>query len=103
MRLRMVDLQAPGLRRERRGRGFRYLDTADAPLTDPAQQERVRALAIPPAWTDVWIYPWPNGQVQALGTDTARRRHYLYHEEFRARQELAKPARSGPGTGLVEQ
>lgn len=90
MRLRMVDLQAPGLRRERRGRGFRYLDTAGAPLTDPAQLERVRALAIPPAWTDVWICPWPNGHVQALGTDTARRRQYLYHEEFRAQQELAK-------------
>ncbi|MFJ6700564.1 DNA topoisomerase IB [Streptomyces sp. NPDC091272] len=90
MRLRTVDPNAPGLRRERRGRGFRYLDTAGAPLTDASHLERVRALAIPPAWTDVWISPWPNGHLQALGTDAAQRRQYLYHAEFRARQERAK-------------
>ncbi|WEH35093.1 DNA topoisomerase IB [Streptomyces sp. AM 4-1-1] len=90
MRLRTADPQAPGLRRERRGRGFRYLDTAGDPLTDPCHLERVRALTIPPAWTDVWICPWPNGHLQALGTDAAHRRQYLYHEEFRARQEHAK-------------
>ncbi|MFJ3439207.1 DNA topoisomerase IB [Streptomyces cyaneofuscatus] len=90
MRLRMADPHAPGLRRERWGRGFRYLDTAGQPLTDPSRLEQVRALAIPPAWTDVWICPWPNGHVQALGTDAAHRRQYLYHEEFRVRQERAK-------------
>ncbi|MFJ4878560.1 DNA topoisomerase IB [Streptomyces sp. NPDC088745] len=90
MRLRTSDTHAPGWRRVRHGRGFRYLDATGAPLTDPAHKERIQALAIPPAWQDVWICPWPNGHVQALGTDAAGRRQYLYHPEFRARQEQSK-------------
>ncbi|MFH9468930.1 DNA topoisomerase IB [Streptomyces clavifer] len=90
MRLRTADPNAPGLRRKRCGRGFRYLDTAGRPLTDSSQLDRVRALAIPPAWTDVWVCPWPNGHLQATGTDAANRRQYLYHDEFRTQQDRAK-------------
>ncbi|MFF1508663.1 DNA topoisomerase IB [Streptomyces sp. NPDC058326] len=89
MRLRTSDASRPGWRRVRHGRGFRYLDAQNRPLP-AADRARVRALAIPPAWRDVWICPWPNGHVQAVGTDDAGRRQYLYHEEFRARQERAK-------------
>ena len=52
--------------------------------------ERIRHLAIPPAWTDVWICPWPNGHIQALGTDAAGRRQYLYHEAWQAQRSLQK-------------
>ncbi|MEV5596571.1 DNA topoisomerase IB [Streptomyces sp. NPDC052496] len=80
----------PGFSRRRHGRGFRYLDAAGQPLRDPAELARIRALVIPPAWQDVWICDRPNGHLQAVGTDTAGRRQYLYHPQFRAEQELAK-------------
>ncbi|MFF6772951.1 DNA topoisomerase IB [Streptomyces sp. NPDC012637] len=89
MRLRTSEPSRPGWQRVRHGRGFRYLDENGRPLPE-ADRERARALVIPPAWQDVWICPWPNGHLQAVGTDAAGRRQYLYHEEFRARQELAK-------------
>ncbi|WP_418960798.1 DNA topoisomerase IB [Streptomyces tritici] len=89
MRLRTSDPERPGWQRVRHGRGFRYLDEAGWPLP-AADRARVRALVIPPAWRDVWICPWPNGHLQAVGTDAAGRRQYLYHEEYRARQERAK-------------
>ncbi|MFD7455733.1 MULTISPECIES: DNA topoisomerase IB [unclassified Streptomyces] len=90
MRLRCSSWDHPGLTRVRHGRGFRYLDQHGDPLTDPGQLARVRALTIPPAWREVWICPWPDGHLQAVGTDDAGRRQYLYHAEFRARQEQAK-------------
>ncbi|MER6455900.1 DNA topoisomerase IB [Streptomyces sp900105245] len=90
MRLRTSSYDGPGFRRVRCGRGFRYADTTGEPLTDAGQLARVRALTIPPAWRDVWICPWPNGHLQAVGTDAAGRRQYLYHEQFRAEQEKAK-------------
>ncbi|MFJ8691718.1 DNA topoisomerase IB [Streptomyces roseolilacinus] len=80
----------PGHRRVRHGRGFRYLDPQGQPLRDPAELARIRALVIPPAWEDVWICARPNGHLQAVGTDTAGRRQYLYHPRFRAEQEQAK-------------
>lgn len=73
----------------RHGRGFRYLDTAGNPLS-ATDRERVRALVIPPAWQDVWICPWPNGHIQAVGTDDAGRHQYLYHPAFREQQDAAK-------------
>ncbi|MER7759649.1 DNA topoisomerase IB [Streptomyces sp. NPDC097619] len=88
-RLRTSDPARPGWRRVRHGRGFRYLDAEGRRLPE-ADRERIRALVIPPAWQDVWICPWPNGHVQAVGTDAAGRRQYLYHPEFRARQDAAK-------------
>ncbi|MFV2118372.1 DNA topoisomerase IB [Streptomyces sp. Act-28] len=80
----------PGYTRVRHGRGFRYLDTRREPLRDPAELARIRALAIPPAWSDVWICARPNGHLQAVGTDAAGRRQYLYHPRFRAEQEQTK-------------
>ncbi|MEU6348542.1 DNA topoisomerase IB [Streptomyces sp. NPDC047072] len=90
MRLRTSSCDRPGLTRVRCGRGFRYRDESGAAVKDPEQLARIRGLVIPPAWRDVWICPWPNGHLQAVGTDDAGRRQYLYHEEFRARQEQAK-------------
>lgn len=92
MRLRTSSCARPGYGRIRRGRGFRYTDVGGEPLTDPAELSRIRALTIPPAWRDVWICPWPNGHLQAVGTDAAGRRQYLYHERFRAEQDQAKHA-----------
>ncbi|THA75812.1 DNA topoisomerase IB [Streptomyces sp. A0592] len=89
MRLRTSDPNAAGWRRIRHGRGFRYLDAHGLSLPEPAR-ERVRALVIPPAWQDVWICPWPNGHIQAVGTDAAGRRQYLYHPRFREQQDAAK-------------
>ncbi|MEU9208028.1 DNA topoisomerase IB [Streptomyces sp. NPDC048415] len=90
MRLRTSDADGAGIRRVRCGRGFRYLDISGRPITDAEEKERLRRLAVPPAWQDVWICPWPNGHIQAKGTDAAGRRQYLYHPEFREQQEAAK-------------
>jgi DNA topoisomerase I len=78
-----------GWRREGQRR-FRYLDSRGNRITDPARLERIEALAIPPAWKDVWVSPRPSAKLQATGTDSAGRRQYLYHPEFRAQQEQAK-------------
>ena len=77
-RLRRAQCPAPGYTRKRCGRGFTYLDDRGDRLAGDAV-ERITALAIPPAWRDVWICPWPNGHLQAVGTDAAGRRQYLYH------------------------
>ena len=89
MRLRRADPRAAGFTRRRRGTGFSYRDAYGRPL-DAEQVARVRSLAIPPAWTDVWICPHPNGHLQAVGTDDAGRRQYLYHPEWRRRRDRAK-------------
>ena len=80
----------PGIRRRRSGRGFRYLDSDGRPIRDPETLERIRAIAIPPAWTDVWISPWPNGHLQATGRDARGRKQYRYHTRFRAGRDDAK-------------
>jgi DNA topoisomerase-1 len=72
-----------------RGR-FRYLDARGNAITDDEQLGRIQALVIPPAWKDVWISPRANAKLQATGVDAAGRRQYLYHADFRARQEQAK-------------
>lgn len=90
MRLTTGDPSRPGLSRQRWGRGFRYLTADGEPVRDPEALARIRALAVPPAWREVWICPRPSGHLQAVGTDAAGRRQYLYHEEFRRRQETAK-------------
>ncbi|MDT0310378.1 DNA topoisomerase IB [Streptomyces sp. DSM 44917] len=92
MRLRHVRPTDPGYLRKRHGRGFRYLDADGGPLRDDAELERIRGLVIPPAWREVWICPDGRGHLQAVGTDAAGRRQYLYHEEFRAAREQAKHA-----------
>ena len=75
----------------RRGRRrFRYVDSRGKEIRDSEQLERIAALAIPPAWTDVWISPNPWARLQATGVDAAGRKQYLYHERFRAAQEREK-------------
>jgi DNA topoisomerase I len=88
-RLRRADSSGPGLARRGRGRGFEYLDESGARV-DAATAKRIRALAIPPAWADVWICPEPNGHIQAVGTDAAGRRQYLYHPDWRRRRDRQK-------------
>jgi DNA topoisomerase-1 len=90
VRIRRVDCSEPGIERLRRGRGFSYVGLDGRPLRDPEALARIRALAIPPAWRDVWICPLPAGHLQAVGTDAAGRRQYLYHDAWRARQDQAK-------------
>jgi DNA topoisomerase-1 len=90
VRLATSDPHRPGYRRLRHGRGFRYVDEQGRTLRDPATLERIRSLVIPPAWREVWICPRANGHLQAVGTDAAGRRQYLYHPEFRRKQEEAK-------------
>lgn len=92
VRLRTVSANSKGWTRRRAGRGFVYLDAAGTRLP-AADVERVRSLAIPPAWEDVWISPYANGHLQAVGTDAAGRRQYLYHPEWRLRRDLAKHER----------
>jgi DNA topoisomerase-1 len=71
-------------------RHLRYLDGRGKRITDPAKLARIEALAIPPAWKDVWISPSPTAKLQATGIDAAGRRQYLYHADYRAAQEEAK-------------
>jgi DNA topoisomerase-1 len=92
-RLRRSDCHGPGIRRVRRGRGFRYLGVDGTPVVDEATLARIAALAIPPAWEDVWICTWPNGHLQATGVDAAKRRQYRYHDEWRTRRDQQKHER----------
>lgn len=89
-RLRRVRAGDPGWTRRRQGRGVIYLDEAGTRITDPDRIARCRDLVIPPAWRDVWICPFPQGHIQAMGTDDAGRRQYLYHPQWRKRRDRAK-------------
>jgi DNA topoisomerase-1 len=89
-RLRRADCSGPGLTRRRRGRGFEYLDENGERIEDPEVLERIRELVIPPAWKDVWICPYPMGHIQAVGTDAAGRRQYVYHAQWRLRRDQEK-------------
>src|SRR4051794_20602853 len=80
--LRPSDQSEPGIARRRRGRGFSYHAPDGAVVRDAATLERIRALAIPPAWTGVWICASPDGHLQATGTDAAGRRQYRYHDAW---------------------
>ena len=89
-RLRRSDCSGPGLRRVRSGRGFRYLDENGERLTTDDVLTRIGELAIPPAWTDVWICADPLGHLQATGIDAAGRKQYLYHPRWRERRDREK-------------
>jgi len=89
-RLRRVRSGDPGWSRRRQGRGVVYLDEQGRRIADPVAIARCRDLAIPPAWRDVWICPADNGHIQAMGTDDAGRRQYLYHPQWRARRDRLK-------------
>jgi len=92
-RLRRVSSSAPGFTRRRRGKGWQYFDTTGARITDPDVVARISSLAIPPAYTDVWICPIANGHLQAVGTDARGRRQYRYHPDWRVKQDQAKHER----------
>ena len=89
-RLKKADCSGPGIRRRRRGKGFEYLDDDGRRVTEPSVLERIRELAIPPAWEDVWICPYPMGHIQATGTDAAGRKQYRYHDKWRERRDAEK-------------
>jgi DNA topoisomerase-1 len=91
--LRYVCDDRPGIRRVRSGRGFRYLTPDGRPLRDPEELLRVRKLAIPPAWRDVWICPDPRGHMQATARDAKGRKQYRYHARWREVRDLAKYGR----------
>jgi len=88
--LRYVSVDDPGISRRRAGRGFTYRDARGRRITGRAALARIRALAIPPAWTDVWICARPDGHIQAAGRDARGRRQYRYHADFRSRREGVK-------------
>jgi DNA topoisomerase I len=92
MRLRRSQLDRAGIVRVRRGRGFAYLGP-DGMRVEASELERIRALVIPPAWSDVWICPYPNGHIQAVGIDSAGRRQYRYHDAWTKRRDGEKFAR----------
>ena len=86
----------PGIRRMRSGRGFRYLEPGGRAVTDDRTLARIKALAVPPAWKDVWICPSPRGHIQATGIDAAGRKQYRYHEGWRAMRDRTKYDRMIP-------
>lgn len=88
-RLRRTSPAMPGWHRRRAGRGFTYTDQ-DGGRLDAESVERVKSLAIPPAWEQVWICPYPNGHLQATGVDAAGRVQYLYHPDWRTKRDRAK-------------
>jgi DNA topoisomerase IB len=88
--LRYSNPSVPGYTRRRCGRGFRYFDDRGGHVADPEVLERIRALGIPPAWTDVWICPWRNGHLQATGRDAAGRLQYRYHDVWREQRDREK-------------
>ena len=88
MRLRRSVLSKPGIARKRRGKGFAYYQPDGKVLSDPETLQRIKDLVIPPAWKNVWIAPYDNGHIQAVGVDAAGRRQYLYHSAWQ--QERAE-------------
>ena len=91
--LRFSSDQEPGICRRRVGRGFRYLAVDGRPIRDPAVLARIRGLAVPPAWREVWICADASGHVQAVGRDARGRKQYRYHVQWRADHDLSKYAR----------
>ena len=89
-RMRRIDCSGPGITRRRRGKGFEYRDEEGRRVSEEEVLARIRELAIPPAWKEVWICPYPNGHLQAVGTDVAGRKQYLYHREWRRRRDQEK-------------
>ena len=80
----------PGIRRRKAGLGFNYRDAEGQAVTDEPTLNRIRKLAVPPAWTDVWIAPTPRGHIQATGRDAKGRKQYRYHEKWRAQRDGGK-------------
>jgi DNA topoisomerase-1 len=92
-RLRYVTDEKAGISREKYRESFRYLDADGKQINDEDELERIQALGIPPAWTDVWICPYPNGHIQATGRDAKGRKQYRYHARWTDRRNLLKFSR----------
>jgi DNA topoisomerase IB len=90
MAVREIDCNGPGIRRRRAGKGFTYLEADGTRITDEDVISRIKSLAIPPAWEDVWICSNPSGHIQATGLDAKGRRQYRYHDEWRAERDREK-------------
>ncbi|MBO3749398.1 DNA topoisomerase IB [Streptosporangiaceae bacterium NEAU-GS5] len=88
--MRQSSQEEPGIGRRGRGKGFEYAWPSGRRVTEKATLSRIKALVIPPAWTDVWICTSPDGHLQAAGTDSAGRRQYRYHDDWRVQQDAAK-------------
>lgn len=88
--LRYMCDNRPGFARRKQGRCFRYLDADRRPISDRKTVQRISSLAIPPAWSDVWICPFADGHLQATGRDARGRKQYRYHPRFREVRERAK-------------
>ena len=88
--LRYVSDDRPGITRQRSGRGFRYRATNGETIRNAGEIARINAIAIPPAWTEVWIGPNPRGHILATGRDARRRKQYRYHPEWRALRDATK-------------
>lgn len=91
--LRYVSDSQPGIRRRRRGAHFSFIDADGKPIKDAAEIARIRKLAIPPAYTDVWICPHERGHIQATGRDARGRKQYRYHADWRATRDDGKFSR----------
>jgi DNA topoisomerase I len=89
-RLTYVSDEASGIRRRRAGSGFVYLDRRGHRVSSATTLARIRSLAVPPAWTNVWICPTPVGHLQATGRDARGRKQYRYHDEWRALRDRMK-------------
>jgi DNA topoisomerase-1 len=89
-RLRRSDCSGEGIGRRRRGKGFSYFDAEGSPIDDEDTLVRIGELAIPPAWSEVWICPDPFGHIQATGVDAAGRKQYLYHSRWQQRRAERK-------------
>jgi DNA topoisomerase-1 len=89
-RLRHVDDKIPGITRKRSGHGWAYFTPSGTRITDRDEIDRLNRIALPPAYTDAWFCPFPNGHIQATGVDARGRKQYRYHPDFRAQQEADK-------------
>lgn len=89
-RLRYINDDTPGFGRKPHPKGFRYLDVNGKALKDPQHLARIKSLAIPPAWTNVWICPYSNGHLQATGRDAKQRKQYRYHSQWRKVRDEVK-------------
>src|SRR4051812_28164100 len=88
--LRYVNDHDPGITRVTAGRDFHYKDHRGRRVTDPPTLGRIKRLAIPPAWTNVWICPQPDGHIQATGRDDRGRKQYRYHPDWRSTRDETK-------------
>jgi DNA topoisomerase-1 len=88
--LRYVNDAMPGIRRKRAGKNFSYIGSDGRPIRDPDQLRRIKSLAIPPAWTNVWICTNPHGHILATGRDAKGRKQYRYHPDWRAVRDETK-------------